>query len=120
MLIVVATTRPEEIQSFLGPLRSMDNAEIALAKDGAAALELVRSKSPAFVIVDEGLPDMKPFALVTEIMKINAMINTVAVSALSSEDFHEESEGLGILASVPLDPGEEDGIRLAEQLVRFA
>lgn len=120
MLIVVATNRPDELTSFLGPLRAMAEARVALAGDGAAALELVRAEAPDFVIVDEGLADMRPFDLVLEIMKINAMINTVAMSALSDEDFHEASEGLGILACVPLSPDEADGARLAEKLASFA
>ncbi len=120
MLIVVATNRPDALEDFLGPLRSMDGAEVALAGDGAAALDIVAARSPQFVLVDEGLADLEPFALVTEIMKINAMINTVVLSPLSAEDFHEASEGLGILACVPLAPVEGDGVLLAEKLARFA
>lgn len=120
MLIIVATNRADELASFLGPLRAMDGARVALAVDGAATLDLVRAEAPDFVIVDEGLADMQPFDLVLEIMKINAMVNTVAMSGLSDEDFHEASEGLGILACVPLLPGEADGAALAGKLASFA
>jgi hypothetical protein len=35
------------------------------------------------------------------------MVNCAAVSSLVSEDFHEQSEGLGILMQLPVRPGQE-------------
>ncbi len=32
-----------------------------------------------------------------------------AISSLSSKDYHEESEGLGVLMQIPVNPGSEDG-----------
>jgi hypothetical protein len=41
------------------------------------------------------------------------------VSALDAEAFHEASEGLGILAPVPVKPTAADGTALAEVFRRF-
>ena len=39
---------------------------------------------------------------------VNAMVNTAVVSPLSDEEFHEVSEGLGILGRLPNEPGMSD------------
>jgi hypothetical protein len=44
------------------------------------------------------------------------MINCAAVSSLTSEDFHEASEGLGILMQLPVEPGRKHADMLLEQL----
>jgi DNA-binding response OmpR family regulator len=119
MLIIIATNRAQEIQDFITPLKQMNDAEIAIVQTGAITLEKVKSESPTFVIVDEGLADFEPLALVNEIVKINAMINTAVVSPLNHDDFHEASEGLGVLAPIPTTPKGEDGIQLAELFSRF-
>lgn len=120
MYIMIVTARLGKIESFLSPLKQMDDAKILIVQNGAIALEEIKSAPPTFTIIDEGLPDFEPLALVTEILKINAMINTVAVSSLTSREFHDASEGLGILTSIPPTPKEEDGIRLSKLFVEFS
>lgn len=119
MHIIVATTRASELESFLGPLKQLPDAKISFAETGGAALELVKSLSPSFVIVDEHLADHEPLDLVTEIVKINAMVNTAVFSSMDARLFHDESEGLGILAPIAPAAGEEDGIKLKEIFERF-
>ena len=119
MNILVVTERPIEIDDFLKPLKRMHDVKLVIAQNGAVALGEIRLTPPAFVIVDEGLQDFKPLQLIPEIMKINAMINTAVVSALSPEEFHEASEGLGILAPIPLKPNENDGLELVTLFARF-
>ena len=48
-----------------------------------------------------------------------ALINLAVVSSLSGEEFHEASEGLGILAQVPPEPTAADGKMLADVFRRF-
>lgn len=47
---------------------------------------------------------------------INAMVNTAVVSPLSDEEFHEASEGLGILVRLPLEPGADEACELLRRL----
>jgi len=39
--------------------------------------------------------------LVREIISANAMVNTAVVSPLCDADFHDKSEGLGVLCRLP-------------------
>ena len=72
-----------------------NTAKEAMAMAGKQALDLV--------VLEEKLPDMSYLEAVQELLKINAFINTAVVTGLSGEEFHEQSEGLGILAG--LGPG---------------
>jgi hypothetical protein len=71
------------------------------------------------VVVDSQLPDFKPLDLALEIIKVNAMVQTAVVSSLPDEDFHEQSEGLGVLARIPPDPSAEDAVEVIGMLKSF-
>jgi len=44
------------------------------------------------------------------------MITCASVSSLSPEDFHEASEGLGLMAQLPIQPGKEHAEELLQRL----
>ncbi len=60
------------------------------------------------VVGDENLPDMTGLAFVEKLILKNPMICCAAVSSLSEVDYHEASEGFGILMQLPLRPQRED------------
>ena len=68
------------------------------------------------MIIDADLPDMAPLDLVQKLLIVNAMVNTAVVSPLSDEEFHEASEGLGILGRLPNDPGMNDAGEMLHKL----
>ena len=70
------------------------------------------------VIIDSGLPDTTPYDLVQKLLTVNAMVNTAVVSPLSEEEFHEATEGLGILVRLPLQPGKDEAANLLRRLRR--
>jgi DNA-binding response OmpR family regulator len=119
MLIVVVSARTQELGPFLAPLKKIKGCNLVIAPTGSAALEIIRTGAPSFVIIDQGLADFTPLKLVTEIMMLNAMINTAVVTDMSPDEFHEASEGLGILTSIPPHPAESDGKNVAEVFGRF-
>ena len=103
MLIYLASPRPEAWREFRDVLGQEPGTEVALAETGAEVLAMVKTRTPALVIVDNQLPDFKPFGLVMALLKINAMVQTAVVSDLPEEEFHEQSEGLGIMAHISPD-----------------
>jgi hypothetical protein len=47
---------------------------------------------------------------------VNAMVNTAVMSSLLGQQFHEASEGLGVLARLPLEPSAVDAANLLRTL----
>jgi DNA-binding response OmpR family regulator len=114
--ILMVTVRPEALHSFAETLSSDPEVRIEQAASGADTLTAVRASSPHLVLIDHELPDVKPFDLVKELLLVNAMVSTAVVSSLSEREFHEASEGLGVLASLPLEPGRGDAAELLDKL----
>lgn len=116
MAIIAVTTRPKEIADFLVELAGASQAEVEVETSGAGALERIKTDLPRLVVIDKGLPDFEPLKLVLEIMMVSAMTLTAVVTDMSEDDFHEASEGYGVLKALPVNPGSGDGRELAELL----
>jgi len=71
------------------------------------------------MVTDEDLGDMKGLQLAERPLKINPMINCAIVSPLSAEAFHEASEGLGIVAQLPVKPGKKQAEELLNKLKKL-
>lgn len=110
--LVLATSRPESLQAFAAALSSDPEVRLEQVDSGSAALLAVSASAPHLVIIDTDLPDFPSLDLVQKLLMVNAMVNTAVVSPLTEADFHEASEGLGILSRLPLEPdaGEAPGL----------
>ncbi|RUM36099.1 MAG: response regulator, partial [Desulfobulbus sp.] len=76
----------------------------------------VQKRPPNLVIIDYHLGDMAPLDLAKDLLKINALVNIAVVSTMNEEDFHEATEGLGLLPRLPSPPLATDGPILLKRL----
>lgn len=53
---------------------------------------------------------------VEKLIASNPMLNCAVISALPPDEFHEITEGMGILMQLPTHPLEKDAIKLLEHL----
>ena len=86
------------------------------ASSGLQALEMIKRTPFDLVVTDEKIGDMSGLAFVKQLVKVNPLINCAAVSSLSKADYHEASEGLGILMQLPVGPSKADGEALMAYL----
>jgi len=114
--ILLVSARQETIHPFAEGLASESEVRLEQVSSGAKALNAVRTDSPHLVVIDSELPDTESLHLVQGLLRVNAMVNTAVVSPLSDEEFHEVSEGLGILTHLPLMPGKNDAAQLLHKL----
>jgi DNA-binding response OmpR family regulator len=119
MHILVVTRRPMELAEFTDALSEGTGLPVRFTDGWANAQAVTKELVPSFAVLDEGLRGGPPLELAKRIIRENAMINMAVVSPLSGEEFHEASEGLGILAQVPEKPTEADGTALAKVFRRF-
>jgi hypothetical protein len=57
--------------------------------------------------------------LVQKLLMVNAMVNTAVVSPLSEAEFHDASEGLGVLGRLPGEPEVGAAADLIERLKKM-
>ncbi len=83
----------------------------SMATARAAAFALID-----LIIIDESLDGRSGLSIAKDMIRVNALAQLALVTTLSPEEFHEASEGLGVLASLPSHPDEKDAERLLNAL----
>lgn len=116
--IILVTARPQAMQTFAAALSSDPAVNLQRVGSGAEALEAARTAALQLMIIDADLPDIAALDLVQKLLMVNAMVNTAVVSQLPEEEFHEASEGLGILGRLPADPRRSDAEEILRKLRR--
>ena len=114
--ILLVTSEKEPFSKFDRVLKQKDNVELSWASTGQEALEALSDKPVDLVVVNENIGDMTGIEFMKKLIMINPMINCAAVSSLSHEEFHEASEGLGVLMQLPVSPGEVEAKDLLKRL----
>ena len=115
LLIVLASAHPEALHSFAAALSADPEVQLQQVTSGTEALEVGRTFPPHLMIIDY-LADIEPLSLVQKLLTVNAMVNTAVVSPLADEEFHEASEGLGILGRLPVESGMSEAADLLQKL----
>ena len=102
--ILLVTSEKELFSEFASTLGKNEDVELSWAADGKEALEEIPDNPVDLVVVNENIGDMTGIEFMKKLLPINPMINCAVVSPLSPEDFHEASEGLGVLMQLPFSP----------------
>jgi len=112
--LLLVTPDKDSLSAFASALTEHGDVDLFWAESGDDALGIVSNTTIDLVVTDEKLGDMTGLELANRLLAVNPMINCAAISHLSPEEFHEASEGLGIMAQLPVSPGKDQ----AEDLLR--
>lgn len=83
---------------------------------GQKALSTISKEAFDLLIADEDLGDMTGLQLIESVVTQNPMLNCAVISSLTHDDFHEASEGLGVLMQLSNEPDKTEVDQLLEQL----
>lgn len=114
--ILLVSSKPDNLNALEKALAADPGIQIVKAATAEDSMKLARDEKPQLAVVDSALSGVTPEKLVLDFISVNAMMNTAVVSGLSDDEFHEKTEGLGILMRLPERPGPEDAARLLEIL----
>jgi two-component SAPR family response regulator len=117
--ILLVTSEREPFSEFATVLKKKDDVELFWTSTGQKALEAISGNPFDLVIVNEDIDDMTGIEFMKKLLPINPMINCASVSPLPPEEFHEASEGLGVLVQLPVDPGEFEAEDLLKRLKKL-
>ena len=118
--ILIVTPNRSRLAEFAQTLIENQDFQVAWVDCGQAAIADVMKHPPLGVIIDENLLDIPGLDLVRRLLPINALINTAMISDLSPEAFHEDSEGLGIMAQLLPNPTKSDAREILSRLKRMS
>ncbi len=88
-------------------------------ESGQKALAAIAAQGFDLLIADEDLGDMTGLKLIESVITQNPMLNCAAISSLSPDDFHEASEGLGVLMQLSIEPGKNEVDQLFKHLKKI-
>ena len=114
--LLMVSPNKASLSDLASALVQYGDVELSWAESGERALDIASETAIDLVITDEGLGDMTGLAFADRLLSVNPSINCASVSRLSPENFHEVSEGLGLMAQLPVRPGKEDAEKLIECL----
>jgi len=104
------------LSGLASALAEYGDVDLSYAASGEQALDIASEVDIELVITDEKLGDMTGLEFAGRLLPVNPSINCAAVSPLSPENFHDVSEGLGLMAQLPVRPGKEDAEKLMQCL----
>ena len=119
MIVLLVAKNFSRFSALVARLRREQSIELVPVASGAAGLAQLKSKQVDLVIVDEQLDDMSGIVFVKQVVKVNPLVNTTIVSALTADEFHEATEGLGVLMQLPMQPREDDAEALLTVLEKI-
>jgi len=117
--LLIVSNNIDNLSEFISSLKENDLNEILSTKMCDTALKLIKDNAIDLVITDEEIGDMSGLDFAKKLIFASPMTNCVAVSSLSEKDFHEASEGLGLMNHLPLNPGRSEAEELLNTLRRI-
>jgi len=112
--ILLVSTENDTLSGLASCLKRYNEIEIFRAGSCQTAFDMISEKSFDLAVADENIAGASGLEFAEKLVSVNPMINCAVVSPLSSKDFHEASEGLGVLMQLPVRPDEKQ----AEMLIK--
>lgn len=104
MKLLLLTDHFENWEKNVQFLKEKRGLEVEVARSTDEAASRLRSAPPSLLLFDGSRLSADAIrAEATRLLMANAMVNMVVISPASDEDFHEATEGLGILMRVSED-----------------
>ena len=116
MIKILLTGRDKASLAALEAGLSKNDVHITRTESGRNGMSMIVENDFDLVIADENLGDMTGIDFIRKVVSKKPMVNTAVISSLPPEDFHQASEGLGILMQLPVRPNGEDAARLLGHL----
>jgi len=119
MLNILLADRDKTSMAALKAGLEENGVQTAWAESGRYALSIIAERDFDLVVTDENLGDITGLEFIKTLIALKPMVNCAAVSSLLPDDFHEASEGLGILMQLPVRPGHVYAEELLEHLEKI-
>jgi CheY-like chemotaxis protein len=119
-VILLVSSNPSQKHSFAAELVEQSGLKVVTASSVEEALAVPQAHQVALAVVDDRIGSHSGLDLIKRLIRIDAFMYTAVFSDAGEEAFHERSEGLGVLAKLPLAPSLEDARRLWEVMKKMA
>lgn len=119
-IVLLITSRKDQLEVFTGALRADADIELITIDSAEESIEAAVRLVPVLAVVDQEVDGVSGLEIVQRLLEVNAFIYTAVLTDMDEALFHERSEGLGVLADLPLLPNEKDAADLLAKLRQVA
>ncbi len=103
--ILLAGKEADYFAAFSQQLGKDQRLKVVEVDSAEQSRQIIRDASIDVVVLAEELRDINGLQFVKEIVADNPFINCALVSPLYPQEFHEQTEGLGLFMQLPAHPG---------------
>jgi len=114
--VLLVSGNPGSLGVFAELLSQIDGITVIRAASTEDAWQSLGNCRVDVVVADEQLVDGSALPFVKELISRYPLINCAMVSNLSTEDFHEMTEGLGVFMQLPKSPGAGEALKMVRLL----
>lgn len=114
--ILLISTEKDTLSDFESGLKQHNQVETLRADSSRKALDMIADNNIDLAVVDENIMGMPGSEFTKKLLSVNPMTNYALISSLSARDFHEASEGLGVLMQLPVKPDKHQAKKLIDSL----
>ncbi len=119
MNILLVYNKKDSLKQLQEALEKEEGLNIHTASTIEQAVKLVGDGAVEVAVLDEEINGQSCIDGANALVKANALVNCALVSKLDGHDFHEATEGLGILMPLTSPPTAEDAANLLEKLKKI-
>ncbi|MGL1932548.1 MAG: response regulator [Desulfotalea sp.] len=120
MNILIVDDEKSSLAELKNYLEAKGNINLSLTSSTKEALQLCSKRGLDIAIFAENLINRSGLDFIKEIVPINPFLNCALQSPLEADDFHEVTEGYGILLQIPILNPEKSGDEIVEVVKKIA
>ena len=114
--ILLIGKNPDGLAELAAALKKEEGIRVTKAVSAQEAWGILGNCRVDAVVIDENLADEEALPFVKQLVKQQPLINCAMVSTLAAKDFHEVTEGLGVLMQLPVNPGVQEVAQMLQIL----
>ncbi len=114
--IILITAENDALSDFESGLRQDKEIKIIQVNSCQKAFDLISEKVFDLAVADENIAGTPGLKFIEKLVSVNPLLNCALISSLGAKDFHEASEGLGVLMQLPLRPDQKHAEILLQKL----
>ena len=104
--LLLVSDDKEILAAFVNVLKKYDDISFTNVERGQSALEKISKETVHLVVANGELRDMTGIELMEKIVTVSPMTNGALIGSAPPKEFHEKTEGLGLMAQISPQPDE--------------
>ena len=119
MLKFLMVCNEKSLSGIYDHLKNYSDIEVSWSHSASDALELIKDVPFDLVIIDKQIDDIDGIDFCKKIVSVNPMVNCSIAGSLPKKEFHEKTEGLGVMGQLKDETAKDDLEKIIKTLKKI-